>query len=63
VRERSAGVVLGGGAASGGAHHGAASGVGDAQYGASAPWSEVLDLSVGYQGREARPPLAEANLT
>jgi hypothetical protein len=27
------------------------------------PWSEVLDLSVGYQGREARPPLAEANLT
>jgi hypothetical protein len=63
VRERSAGVVLGGGAASGGAHHGAASGVGDAQHGASAPWSEVLDLSVGYQGREARPPLAEANLT
>ena len=27
------------------------------------PWSEVLDLGVGYQGREARPPLAEANLT
>jgi len=23
----------------------------------------VLDLGVGYQGREARPPLAEANLT
>ena len=26
------------------------------------PWSEVLDLGVSYQGREARPPLAEANL-
>ena len=63
VRERSAGVVLGGGGASGGAHHGAASGVGGAQNRASAAWSEVLDLGVGYQGREARPPLAEANLT
>jgi len=55
--------VLGGGGASGGAHHGAASGVGGAQNRASAAWSEVLDLGVGYQGREARPPLAEANLT
>ena len=63
TRERSAGVVLGGGGASGGAHHGAASGVGGAQHGAPAAWSEVLDLGVGYQGREARPPLAEANLT
>ena len=61
VRERSAGVVVGG--ASGGAHHGAASGAGGAQHGAPAAWSEALDLSVGYQGREARPPLAEANLT
>eukprot|EP00900_Chrysochromulina_parva_P007660 jgi/Chrpa1/16896/Chrysochromulina_OHIO_Genome00022777-RA len=32
-------------------------------HGASAPWSEVLDLSVSYQGRKAKPPLAEANLT
>jgi hypothetical protein len=63
VRERSAGVVLGGGGASGGAHHGAASGVGGAQNRASAAWSEVLDLSVSYQGREAKPPFAEANLT
>ena len=46
-----------------GAHHGAASGVGGAQHGASAPWSKVLDLSVNYQGREAKPPLSEANLT
>jgi hypothetical protein len=37
--------------------------VGGAQHGASAPWSEVLDLSVSYQGRKAKPPLAEANLT
>jgi hypothetical protein len=26
-------------------------------------WSKVLDLSVNYQGREAKPPLSEANLT
>jgi hypothetical protein len=37
--------------------------VGGAQHGASAPWSKVLDLSVNYQGREAKPPLSEANLT